>query len=315
MSEDFQGLMLNPWGSRHFFLTKVLIQMILRADVVIALQQAGEGALSLARQRSRDSGQNWCTRAFYAMEGLSLADAAEKRQILEEVLADLERLASDYVREGEAARTMSGVPKSMQAWFYSQMQDGLAELQEDPECAGAYWTMVALYKELFVSYWLLGNPGTIYQISASGEGYVLHKNDMMWEPYTGEIPGDAVAVSRREAEGKEDEWRGEFWMIQAGNLDDGYYHLYSTTERGVELWIRNGELRFDGEDYKPIEREFHYSMNRENTWKFLSALRLKYGLETSLEEILKMEFGYDDGPWRFRKFCREVEAEFHTINL
>ena len=142
------------------------------------------------------------------MEGLSLADAAEKRKMLEEVLADLERLVSDYVREGEAAWAINGAPKSMQAWFYSQMQDGLAELQEDSECAGVYWAMVALYKELFVSYWLLENPGTIYQISASGEGYVLHRNDMMWEPFTGEIPEDAVAVSRREAEEKEDEWRG-----------------------------------------------------------------------------------------------------------
>ena len=181
--------------------------MIFRADVVLVLQQAGEGAMSLARQRSRDPEQNWCTRAFYTFEGLSLADAAEKRQILEEVLAELERLAADFDREGEAAWSMTGAPKSMQAWYYSQVQDGLAELQADPKTTDAYWKMVALYKELFVSYWLLESTSTIYQISASSEGYALHRSDMQWEAYTGEIPEDAVPVSRREAEEKEDEWR------------------------------------------------------------------------------------------------------------
>ena len=87
------------------------------------------------------------------------------------------------------------------------MQDGLAELQADPKTTDAYWKMVALYKELFVSYWLLESTSTIYQISASSEGYALHRSDMQWEPYTGEIPEDAVPVSRREAEEKEDEWR------------------------------------------------------------------------------------------------------------
>jgi len=155
LSEQFEGLMLNPWGCHHFFLTKVLIQMILRADVIQKLQMAGADRVKLARERAADTEQNWCTRAFYTLEGIALADGAEKELFLQDVLMQLQglaELASACSQTGtmDEMWKQTGVPKAFQAWYYSQVQDGLTEMQDYPQTKGRYWEMVELFKELFM---------------------------------------------------------------------------------------------------------------------------------------------------------------------
>ena len=56
------------------------------------------------------------------------------------------------------------------------------------------------------------------------------------------------------------------------------------------------------------EYEFSYSLDEECTHRFLVQLRMKNGIDNSLEYILKQEFGKDQGPNIFKNFCDEISV-------
>ena len=71
--------------------------------------------------------------------------------------------------------------------------------------------MVALYKDVFVSYYYDGEEECIYAISAHRENYVLRKKTLEWDVLQGMLRAEyAVVIPRWKAEQIEDVWVDEY---------------------------------------------------------------------------------------------------------
>lgn len=312
VSEEFIGILINAWD-QSFLLSKSFVRMIFRAQVLQSLEEAGPSAAELAKERSMDLELNWYIRKLYAIEALILADQEEKKQALLNVRNTLSSLLEALNRDGTDLWKHMDAPAFLQAWYYSKVQDNLEELQDNPETAGTYWEMMNLYKDLFVSYYLDGEDNILYQISLDGEGYVLDKKTLQWEPLCEEIPEGVRKMTREEAEGLEDNWREKFWMQHEKDLENQEFDIFSSEIRSLTLSIYNRMIVFSGEDFGPMEREFHYAVDEENTSRFQMELRMKYGTEDRLLDALKSEFGYDDGLYRFQQFCDERKIKYQVM--
>ena len=108
-----------------------------------------------------------------------------------------------------------------------------------------------------------------------------------------------------------------FWGAHGQDLTDADYHLFASPGRKISLQIREGRITLAVQDFGDIcrsvngkdEYEFWYSLDNENTHRFLEQLRLKHCPEDDdLDAILKNEFGCDSGSVRFKEFCDEINV-------
>ena len=91
------------------------------------------------------------------------------------------------------------------------------------------------------------------------------------------------------------------------------YELYSGRNASFDITISNNELTFHGEEFGAdcesifgrSDGDFYYKMSKEDTYKFLTQLRLEQGIELSLEEILRIKFGSDEGSLCFLDYCKK----------
>lgn len=172
----------------------------------------GTDVAGLVNFHSEDKSKTWKERKSAAIEHLQQASYRLKMLVMADKVANLRSMVADYCEIGEELWQRFNAPKAQQAWYYSGIQDALWELQEYKNTAPVYWEMVALYKDLFVRYYLetLGfgeNNQQLLQISASGEAYTLRKGETQWrsepEPNMIGLP----LLTRNEAEELEDTWR------------------------------------------------------------------------------------------------------------
>lgn len=101
------------------------------------------------------------------------------------------------------------------------------------------------------------------------------------------------------------------------------YDLFSSNARSLSISLEEGKLTLHGEDFGEecikmngtSEYEFYYALDVENTARFIALLEEKHGTVADLEEILKKEFGTDDGSVKFAKFCEEngVKKVFYSF--
>ena len=63
------------------------------------------------------------------------------------------------------------------------------------------------------------------------------------------------------------------------------------------------------------EYEFFYELDEDNTHRFLARLRIEYGLEDELIDLLKKAFGSDDGTTLFTKFCKKNRVNHRLISM
>lgn len=80
-------------------------------------------------------------------------------------------------------------------------------------------------------------------------------------------------------------------------------------------------LYFNGKFINPpdsntgFHSNIHYTLNTDDTQRFLVQLRLKHGIRNELSTILKIEFCYNDGPQKFNAFCNEIDVQVRVIRL
>ena len=101
------------------------------------------------------------------------------------------------------------------------------------------------------------------------------------------------------------------------------YNLFSSKSRSLSISLEDGKLTFHGEDFgeECIRMngtsfyEFYYTLDSENTARFIALLEEKHGADVELETMLQAEFGADDGSVKFAKFCEEngVEKAFYLF--
>lgn len=175
----------------------------------------GTDVAGLVNAHSEDKSKTWKERKTAAIEHLQQASPRLKMLVMADKVANLRSMAADYREIGEDLWQRFNAPKVQQAWYYSGIQDALWELQEYENTAPVYWEMVALYKDLFVRYYLetLGfgeNDQQLLQISASGEAYIHRKGEREWHPESKPNIIGLPLLSRQEAEAMEDEWRAVY---------------------------------------------------------------------------------------------------------
>jgi len=281
----------------------------------------GVDVAALVNCHTEDKRKIWYVRKLTTVNELPTENIRQKMLCIADKVANLRSLYRDYKSVGEELWERFNAPKEMQAWYYSALNDGLYELQNFPETADIYWEMTALYKDLFVAYFVDDNKGMLYQISDDGNHVVLKKGKPQWNAFEGKVPKKARRVERKEAERIEDNWAEPFWAVHELDLSDAVYELYKSDNRYLFIDIKDGELVFTGEDCGEAcemmngtqEYEFHYTLDADNTHRLLVQLRLKHGTRNKLSTIFKNEFGFDDGSVKFKNYCDEIEVDAKLI--
>lgn len=166
----------------------------------------GEDVADLVSSHTDDPTKSWIERKSAEIKSCKEGSLRLKMLILADKLANLRTMHRDGLELGEKLWECFSAPKEKQSWFYSQIQDGLYELQEYKETAPAYWEMVDLYKYLFVTYYFDIESKCLYQMSTHGEGYILEKENPVWIPFDGELPESIREITKYEAEKIEDAW-------------------------------------------------------------------------------------------------------------
>lgn len=287
----------------------------------------GADVAALVNGHTEDKRKIWYMRKLITTDNLPNESIRAKMLTIADKVANMRNMLADHHRIGDELWERFNAPKEFQAWYYSNLHDGLAELQNYPETADIYWEMTNLYKDLFVTYLLDDNQGLLYQLSANGEHYILKKGKPQWNPLDNNPSKKARLIGRKEAERIEDNWAEPFWAVHELDLSDAVYELYASKNRDFSIHIKDGELTFNGEyfgdscgeDCKAMngkqDYEFHYSLDADSTHRFLTQLRLKHGTRNKLSTILKNEFGCADGSVKFKKYCDEIGVYVRLISL
>lgn len=189
----------------------------------------GDDVAELVASNSEDKSKTWDERKHHTIDELAKADERVKMLIMADKLSNLRSIAFDYEEIGDKLWDRFNAPKEKQAWYYDGIQDALYDMQFIPECEKLYWEFVALFKDVFVKYYLDKEAKIIYQICDTGLAYFLKKGDSAWysvadeisdilenkinnfneKPYfckTNTIPEGAEPIARKDAELLEDIW-------------------------------------------------------------------------------------------------------------
>ena len=230
------------------------------------------------------------------------------------ILSQLRKMYGECQTKGENYWENAEISKERQAMYYSMMQDSLGKFQEYDDLGCFYWEIVALFKDIFVTYWYDKKEACIYQISASGEGYMIKKDHLRWESIAGKDFSALKQIGRKEAEEMEEQWNEAFWRKVEDDLRNGEICLCSSECRSLNIRIFNQEITLAGEDFgeecyrmsgKRVY-EYYYNLKAEQTRHLIAELREAHGLENTIAEILQKEFGGNEGAVKFRKYCEKI---------
>jgi len=100
--------------------------------------------------------------------------------------------------------------------YLNDVQDAVYDLQFNDVTKYAYWELVDSFKDLFVEFWLDRENLRMYQ-NFAGEKYVISRNCLQAQPYSGEIPKNAIKVGRKYAERTFDNWGEEYDREQSAS--------------------------------------------------------------------------------------------------
>ena len=274
----------------------------------------GDDVAELVDSHTEDKRKTWYQRKLYTVTTLPEEDLRHKMLTIADKLANLRSIYADYKTIGDELWTRFNAPKELQAWYYSKICDGLAELQNYPNTEAAYWELTGLYKDVFVTFAVDDDKGLLYQLGVDGESYFLKKGKPQWRPLEGKVSKAAEPINRKTAERIEENWNEPFWKTVAGDMADADYELYTSPSRSIFVRIQNGELTFVGEDTGEAcrmingkdEYEFRYHLDAENARRLIVNLRLHYSLRYKTGTVLKDAFGSDDGSVKFKEYCEAI---------
>ncbi|MGN1413715.1 MAG: O-acetyl-ADP-ribose deacetylase [Anaerovoracaceae bacterium] len=143
---------LSSMGAdRNLMIAGILHDVLEDTDATLRdiTDRFGPDVAALVNSHTEDKRKIWYMRKLHTVHKLPAENIRSKMLTLADKLSNLRSLWRDYQTVGEELWTRFNAPKHMQAWYYSKVQDGLAELQDYPETADAYRELVGLYKDLF----------------------------------------------------------------------------------------------------------------------------------------------------------------------
>lgn len=290
----------------------------------------GDDVAELVAHHSENKSLTWLERKSYAISSLKVADKRLKMLVMADKLSNLRSIAADYKQLGDELWKRFNAPMEKQSWYYSEIQDALCDMQFYEDTADAYWEMVGLYKDVFVKFYRSRPcPGYseeyLLQMPAHGGVFRLNRGNPQWREVNPAELDEAEfhEVSRKELEETENRWNEPFWEHIETDLLASKITMVSGKNRYVEIEILNKTLTLSGEDYGPAceringkdEYEYHISLNEDNTKRLLVQLRMEYGTEMPLAEMLKLAFGTKMPSTKLMEYCkaREVEYSFSSF--
>lgn len=115
----------------------------------------------------------------------------------------------------------------------------------------------------------------------------------------------------------------DVFAVYDQDIRDAEYAMFTSERRDLSIKIYDKKLVFQGEDFgeqcKGIcgrkTYEFFYNLDAEQTLRFLGTLRKKYDRFMQTEDMLKQEFGYEDGSVRFETYCRENNIPYDFFSF
>ena len=188
------------------------------ATLEIIASRFGRDVADLVNSHTEDKQKSWYQRKLHTITALPTEDLRHKMLTIADKLANLRSLHNDYKSIGDRLWERFNAPKELQAWYYSGICDGLAELQNYPNTEAAYWELTGLYKDVFVTFAVDEEKGLLYQLGADGESYVLKKGKPEWKPLESKISKGATVINRSNAERIEENWNEPFWKTVASDL-------------------------------------------------------------------------------------------------
>lgn len=284
-------------------------------------EKYGDDVGSLVAAHSEDKSKVWYARKLKTIRDLPAEDMRSRLLTLADKLSNIRSMHRDYRLVGDELWNRFNAPKSMQSWYYSGIVDGLAQLQSVPAAAPAYWELAGIYNDLFVKYYI--DSDSLYQISAHGENYVLHRGNPQWQKHSGAAPSAAAVVTRETAEKTEENWGQPFWTQHRLDMQDGEYGLYSSESSSFSVVIKDNKLTFSGQEYGPQcrqlngkdEYEFFCVLDEDNTHRLLTQLRIADKSDRPLKDMLKAYFGTASGGARFMQLCEAVDVEYKFYGI
>lgn len=279
------------------------------AQLLDIYDRFGADVAALVNCPTEDKSKSWYVRKLTTVLEVPDESLRQKMLCIADKVANLRSLYRDYKNIGDELWQIFNAPKEMQAWYYSALNNALNELQNYTETADIYWEMTALYKDLFVAYFVDDIKGLLYQISDDGTNLVLKKGKPQWNEFDGKMSKKARQIPRKEAERIEDNWAEPFWAVHELDLSDAVYELSKGENRNLFISIKNGEIDFNDEN-KPL-----YHLGTDAAHRLLVQLRLKHGTKNKLSTIFKKEFETDDGSLRFKAYCDEIGVDSQLISM
>lgn len=293
------------------------------ATLLDIYDQFGADVAALVNAHTEDKRQIWYMRKLHTIDEVPKANIRQKMLVIADKIANLRGMNTDFKAVGDELWGRFNAPKHMQAWYYSEVTDGLSELEGYTDTADAYWEMLGLFKDLFVDFLVEEDKGILYQLGAEGSGYILTKGNPQWQALDCPIFDTARLISRKDAERIEDTWSEQFWRTHDLDLSDAVYQLYLDNKRGLFIEIKDSTLVFNGEDTNAgnisldAERplDVHYLLDAEQTHRFLVQLRIQHGTRNKLSTILKKEFGSYEGAQAFLDYCDDIDIDVQVLRF
>ena len=166
----------------------------------------GSDVLQLVQMHSEDKSLSWRERKQHTIDSLVDGSMPYRMLVMADKVSNLRAIARDYAALGDGLWARFNQGMEQQSWYYSAVQDALYDMQFDERTAPLYWEMVALYKDVFVTYWYDESEDALYMISCHGENYVFYHDVLVWRPIHHAMPESAGCIPRYLAEQLEDIW-------------------------------------------------------------------------------------------------------------
>ena len=276
-------------------------------------ERFGNEVAELVCHHTEDKRQSWEERKQATINEIRKGNQRVRYLIFADMLSNLRSQWADYQEVGEALWKRFNAPKEKQSWYYSARLDAFDDMMGD-ECAeNFYWEAQALYKDIYVAFYMDTEDGMLYQESAHGEKYCLPFNTVQWQEYDGEIPKSCVRIVRTLAERLEDNGSASFWMCHTCDCDDARYMLREDGSFIHTVVVEDGNVFFLIEGENQDGAIYGYWFDDMNTKRFFVQLRIVYGIESCLSNVLKTAFGGADGISRLLAFCNKHQVVYKRL--
>ena len=107
-----------------------------------------------------------------------------------------------------------------------------------------------------------------------------------------------IPLTRKEAEVLEDKWYDIFLNAVENDLQDKSYPLFQNAGKTFGITLEAYRLTFQGQST--------ITLNEDDTYTFISQLRMMHGIHAPLAQILFQTFGSENSEAIFRMMCGQL---------